>query len=101
MAALKYILTFGNSVVVAGAAASAFVAVPAGTELLLITVSVPMCFRYGVGAQTAVLTDPMLTPGSPPFCVKLNSDQTYTLAAIWASGTTTAGNLSAFVAQEA
>ena len=101
MASPKFTVTFGNSVVIAGAAASASVAVPTGTELLAISVSTPMCFRVGVGAQTAVVTDPMLTPGAVPFVIKLNSDQAYTIAAIWATGNTTAGNLSAFVVQEA
>ena len=101
MAAPKFTVTFGNSVVIAGAAASASAAVPANTELLAITVSTPMCFRVGVGAQTAVVTDPMLTPGAPPYVIKINSDQSYNIAGIWATGNTTAGNLSAFVVQEA
>lgn len=67
--------------VISATTTSASASVPAGTELLAVTVSANCFFRIGVGAQTATITDPMLTP-SKPVVIKLQSDAAYTIAAI-------------------
>lgn len=70
----------------ATSAVSASAAVPANTELLAVTATTPTHFRVGVGAQTAVtITDPMLVPGSPIVFIRLNSNLSYTIAAVAAT----------------
>jgi hypothetical protein len=85
--------------VIVSPVASASATVPAGTELLAIVAGANMHFRVGAGAQTALLTDPMVTPGSATLIIKLDADVTYTIAAILDSGTT--GTLSFFRIYEA
>jgi hypothetical protein len=84
--------------VVAAGTTSASASVPVNTELLALTATVATHFRVGVGAQTATVTDPMITPGADPFIIKLMADQVYTIAAIADS---TAGNLSFYRVAEA
>lgn len=79
--------------------ASASSAVPANTELLAVVATVATHIRVGVGAQTAVTTDPMIVPGQRPLILKLMDDQAYTIAAI-ADGTGS-GTLSFYRVAEA
>lgn len=82
-----------SSGVIAITGTSASATLPLQTELLLLTSTATGAhFRIGVGAQTALLTDPMITQGIT-LVVKLNPDLAYTMAAIGDTGVTT-GNVS-------
>lgn len=87
-----------NGGILATPTASTSAALPAQTELLMLTASCNAHFRVGVGAQTAVVADPMITAGIT-LVVKLNPDLQYNIAAIFDS-TSTAGNVSYFRVME-
>lgn len=94
----KTIINFSTGgVPVSGAlavtASSVSAALPAGIELLMLTTTGNGHFRLGVGAQTALVTDPMVTAG---IClvVKLNPSLTYTLAVISDAVIVASGTLS-------
>lgn len=97
MAAPKW--TLGATVVCAVPTASTSVAIPAGTETLLLAASGAIHFRITLGASTAVVTDQLITPGIL-LPVHLLGNQSYTLSAIFDTGATT-GSLTATVVQEA
>lgn len=94
------------SISITCSAASASAAVPAGTEILGIVATSPVHYRIGVGAQTAVQSDPMASPGFQPLFIKLDADQSYTIAAILDTNQgpvspATAATLNAFKCYEA
>lgn len=74
--------------VVSATTVSSSASVPANTDLLAITVTANCMFRIGNGAQTATVTDPLLTP-SKPVVIKLLPNVSYTIAAITPTGTAT------------
>lgn len=83
-----------SSGVIAIGAASVSAAVPANTELLMLTSTAAGAhFRIGVGTQTALAADPMVTAGIT-LVVKLDPSLSYNLAAIQDGSAT--GNLSYF-----
>lgn len=72
----------GNIALVSGTSATSGT-LPVGIELLMVVVSNACHFRIGVGAQTAVVTDPMINPGSAGTVIKLaDPSLAYTLAVI-------------------
>lgn len=78
----------GSGVVAVGATSTS-AALPAATELLMLTCSATSAhFRCGVGTQTAVVTDPMITSGIV-LVIKLNPTLQYNLAVIGDTGVTT------------
>ena len=99
MAAPKWTVDFPSAGVVAAGATTASVTLPAGIELLMLAVNTAAHYRLTIGASSAVITDPLLTPGAQPFVIKLNASQTYTLSAI--SDTATVGVLSYVICKEA
>lgn len=85
-------LTFDQppvSVSASPAGASADVAVPTSTEYVYLSVTANMNFRTGVGAQTAVATDPLITPGVP-LVVRLGTGSGAFHVAMFGTGTFTA-----------
>lgn len=99
MAAPKYTMVFGTNVALVTPTASTSGSIPAGTECIMVAASGNIHFRIGVGAQTAVATDPLVTPGTPIY-LKLTASQSYTIAAIF-DPTSTTGTLTATVVMEA
>lgn len=62
--------------------ASADVAAPTNAEYVRVAASVVCNFRYGIGAQTAVATDQLLSPGESLVIRLGTSAQAYHFAAI-------------------
>lgn len=62
--------------------ASASTTLPANIENLLLVCTGNCHFRLSVGASTAVVTDPLLSPQQGPTVVKLSPSLIYTLSVV-------------------
>ena len=86
----------GSANTVALGATSADIAIPAGSEFVGISTTGNCHFRIGSGVQTAVATDPLITPNSEIQVVRVTGIPSPHIAVIQDAVTPNTGVLSVF-----